>query len=154
MADARTAALAFLKAHQAGVLSTVTSDGNPHGSAVYYVADENFNIYFVTLKTSGKFANLQAHPTVAFTIGRQDVPQTIQIAGVASVLQHAEDIGAHAADLMKALTSNSRYYAPLTKLDNDPTAIIWIQPKSIRWADYTTNASGTENVIIDIPVRV
>lgn len=151
MADARTEALAFLKGHQAGVLSTVTPDGAPHGSAVYYVADGDFNIYFVTLKTSGKFANLQAHPAVAFTVGRQDVPQTIQIEGVASVLQHPDDIGTHAADLMRALTSNSRYYAPLTKLDNDATAVVWIQPKRIRWADYTTAASGTESVIIDIP---
>lgn len=154
MADARTAALAFLKEHQAGVLSTVTLDGKPHGSAIYYVADDAFNIFFVTLKTSRKFANLQEHPAVAFTVGRQDVPQTIQIEGVASALQHPEEIGAHGMDLMKALTSNSRYYAPITKLDNDATAIIWIQPKSVRWADYTTNASGTENVIIDIPLTV
>lgn len=154
MSDARTSALAFLKGHQAGVLSTVTADGKPHGSAIYYVADDNFNVYFVTLKTSRKFANLQAHPAVALTVGRQDVPETIQIEGVASALQHSEEIGAHAADLMKALTSNSRYYAPITKLDNDATAIIWIQPKSVRWADYTTNESGTENVMHDIPLTV
>ena len=132
--QSRAAALDFLKSHSAGVLSTVSADGKAHGSAIYYVADDNFNIYFLTLKTSRKFANLQANPSVALTVGRQDVPQTIQLEGVASMLEHPEDIGAHASDLMKVLTSNSRYYAPLTQLDNDATAIVWIQPKWIRWA--------------------
>lgn len=152
MSDDRAAALSFLKSHQAGVLSSVTPEGGAHGSAVFYVADESFNIFFLTLKTSRKFANLQAHPRVAFTVGRQDVPQTLQLEGDASVLQHPEDIGEHAADLMKVLTSNTRYYAPLTKLDTDATAIVWIKPKSVRWADYTTAAEGTQNVIRDIPL--
>lgn len=152
MSDTRTEALSFLKSHQAGVLSTVTPEGGAHGSAIYYVADDSFNIYLLTLKTSRKFANLQANPRVALTVGRQDVPQTLQLEGVASALQHPEDIGAHAADLMQVLTSNSRYYAPLTKLDNDATAIVWIQPKTVRWADYTVAAHGTDAVIIDIPL--
>lgn len=150
----RAEALAFLKAHSAGVLSTVSTDGKAHGSAVYYVADENFNIYFLTLKTSRKFANLSANPSVAFTVGRQDVPQTLQLEGVATALQHPEDIGAHAGDLLKVLTSNSTYYAPLTKLDNDATAIVWIQPKWIRWADYTSPATGSKNVLIEIPAHI
>ncbi len=138
----RADALAFLKSHTAGVLSTVSVDGKAHGSAVYYVTDENFNIYLITLKTSRKFANLQANPSVALTVGRQNVPQTIQLEGVATMLRHPEEIGEHAADLMKVLTSNSRYYAPLTKLGDADTAIVWIQPKWVRWADYASLESG------------
>lgn len=150
MDQARAQALDFLKSHSAGVLSTVSEDGKAHGSAIYYVADENFNIYFLTLKTSRKCANLCANPSVALTVGRQDIPQTVQLEGVASVLQHPEEIGEHAEALMKALTSNSRYYAPLTKLDNDETAIVWIQPKWIRWADYTSQEHGSKAVLKEI----
>ncbi len=148
--NARSDALAFLKAHSAGVLSTVSSDGKAHGSAIYYVADDTFNIYFVTLKTSRKFANLTANPSVALTIGRQDVPQTLQLEGIAAMLQHEEEIKAHVADLLKVLTSNSVYYAPITKLDNDATAIVWIQPKWIRWADYASVETGAKDVLIEI----
>lgn len=149
--QSRADALAFLKKHSAAVLSTV-SGGKAHGSAIYYVSDDNFNIYFVTLKTSRKFANLSANPSVALTVGRQDVPQTIQLEGIAAMLQHPDEIGAHAEELMKVLTSNSRYYAPLTKLGDADTAIVWIQPKWIRWADYATPATGPENVFVEIPV--
>lgn len=152
MDQVRTQALDFLKNHSAGVLSTVSMDGKPHGSAIYYVTDDNFNIYFITLKTSRKCAHVQENPSVALTVGTQDVPQTIQLEGIATMLQHPEEIGAHAVDLMKVLTSNSRYYAPVTKLDNDDTAIIWIQPKWIRWADYASDATGSKNVLIDIPL--
>lgn len=148
--QSRAQALDFLKNHSAGVLSTVSEDGKAHGSAIYYVTDENFNIYFLTLKTSRKFANLQANPSVALTVGTQDVPKTIQLEGVASVLQHPEEIGARAEELMKVLTSNSRYYAPLTQLDNDDTVIVWIQPKWVRWADYTSQEHGSKAVLKEI----
>lgn len=148
--QSRAQALNFLKSHPAGVLSTVSEDGKAHGSAIYYVTDENFNIYIITLKTSRKFANLSANPSVALTVGRQDVPQTLQIEGVATVLQHPEEIGQYAEELMKVLTSNSRYYAPLTKLGDADTAIIWIQPKWIRWGDFTSHGSGSEGVLTEI----
>ena len=148
--QARGHALQFLKSNSAGVLSTISSDGKTHGSAVYYVSDDDFNIYFITLTTSRKFANLSANPHVAFTVGTQYVPQTIQLEGVASMLRHPEEIGAHAEDLMKVLTSNSTYYAPITKLGDADTAIIWIQPKWIRWADYASVETGPKNVLIEI----
>lgn len=83
VATARAEALAFLKAHKAGVLSTISREGKAQGSAVYYVCDEDFNIYFLTLFSSRKFESLKANPYVAFTVGTQDVPQTVQIEGVA-----------------------------------------------------------------------
>jgi len=149
----RSDALAFLKKHSAGVLSTVSTDGKAHGSAIYYVVDDDFNVYLITLKTSRKFGNLSANPFVALTVGTQDVPQTVQLEGVASMLRHPEEISAHAADLLKVLTSNSTYYAPLTKLGDADTAIVWIQPKLIRWADYASPDTGPTNVLIEIPAR-
>ena len=80
---ARSAALAFLKANRAGVIATVSSEGTPHASVVYYVTDDSFNIYFVTKIDSRKYASIKANPTVAFTVGHLDVPQTLQIEGIA-----------------------------------------------------------------------
>ncbi|MCW2763413.1 MAG: hypothetical protein JWR85_3614 [Marmoricola sp.] len=39
---------AFLRQHHMGVLSTVSSDGEPWGAAIYFIVDEDFTFYFVT----------------------------------------------------------------------------------------------------------
>jgi nitroimidazol reductase NimA-like FMN-containing flavoprotein (pyridoxamine 5'-phosphate oxidase superfamily) len=149
--DVRETALQFLKAHTAGVLATV-QDGKPHASAVYYVADENFNIYFLTLLSSRKFQSLKGNPSVAFVVGAQDVPQTLQIEGTATELTHDDDKQAHIAELTQALTSNPHYYAPLTQLDQSDVVMVWIKPSWVRWGDYAAAQSGTANVLTEIPL--
>lgn len=151
--DARADALAFLKSHKAGVLATVGADGAPHASAIYYVTDDDFNLYFLTLFSSRKYEAIRANPAVAFTVGTSDVPQTLQIEGVAAELSHEEEKRAHISDLVKVLTSNSQYYAPITKLDPSEVVMIWVQPKWVRWADFSSVESGTEKVLVEIPLK-
>lgn len=148
----RAAALAFLKSHKAGVLATASAEGKPHASAIYYVADDDFNIYFFTLFNSRKFSAMQANPSVAFVVGTLDAPQTLQMEGVVVEMRNDQDKMAHVADLVKVLTSNSVYYAPITQLDPSETVLMWIQPKWVRWADYTSPESGSKNVLTEIPV--
>jgi len=150
--SARSEALAFLKSHSAGVLATASLEGQPHASAVYYVCDDAFDIYFLTLLSSRKRAAIGANPRVAFTVGSQDVPQTLQIEGMASEMQHEDDLSAHVADLVKVLTSNSTYYAPITKLDPSTVVLMHIKPTWIRWADYTSPVNGSKNVFTEIPL--
>ena len=147
---ARTGALAFMKGHSAGVLATASLDGHPHASAVYYVCDDNFNIYFITLINSRKRAAMSENPQVAFTVGSQDMPQTVQVEGVAVELQNKDEMSEHVADLTKVLTSNRRYYAPITLLDPSTVILVWIKPTWIRWADYTSADSGSKKVLIEI----
>src|ERR1035437_9503419 len=81
--NARKDALAFLKRHKTGVLATTPSENQVHASMIYYVADEKFNIYFLTQTNSRKFKALEAHPQVAFTVSAMETPQTLQIEGMA-----------------------------------------------------------------------
>jgi nitroimidazol reductase NimA-like FMN-containing flavoprotein (pyridoxamine 5'-phosphate oxidase superfamily) len=103
----RTDALQFLKNHPAGVLATVSKDYSPHAAAVFYVADDSFNIYFLTKRDSRKYAAISAHPQVAFAVGRLDVPQTLQIEGVASEIQDDSEKAQHVPALIKTLTDNN-----------------------------------------------
>lgn len=144
--DPRTEALRFLKSHQAGVLATCGRDDQPHASAVYYICDDNFNLYFLTQATSRKVAALREHPQVAFTVGTQDVPQTIQIEGVAAEVQYQDTKDEKTAELADVLMRASTYFAPITKLDPANIILVWVQPKWIRWADYATQPHGTGNV--------
>ena len=151
METKRALALDFLKSHTAGVLGTVSREGKPHASVVYYTCDDAFSVFFVTLITSRKYAAMKANPNAAFVVGTLDVPQTLQMEGVVTEL-HANDemMGKKLPELLQRLSSNSTYFAPITKMDPADIVLMWLQPKWIRWADYATALSGNTNVFAEL----
>ncbi|MDO8548340.1 MAG: pyridoxamine 5'-phosphate oxidase family protein [bacterium] len=151
---ARQDALAFLKRHKAGVLATTASEYKVHASMVYYTADDDFNIYILTQIHSRKFKALQAHPQVAFTISTPDIPQTLQIEGMAMDISLDEDAAKKKEELCSVLNDNPWFYGPITKLDPAESVVVWIRPTWIRWADYAFAESGSEHVFKEIPVKL
>jgi general stress protein 26 len=147
----RAEALAFLQAHSAAVIATVSKDYLPHASVVYYCADDSFNVYFLTKIGSRKYNAIKAHPQGAFVIGRQDVPQTLQIEGVISELESEEDKARCTPQLMNVLEKQTPGIVPAGKMDGE-LAIMWLQPKWIRWADFSVSAIGDKNLFVEIPV--
>ena len=147
---ARANALAFLKRHRTGVLATTGSDNVPHASTVHYFADDDFNIYFLTLINSRKFKALSAHPRVALVVSTEEVPQTLQLEGMASDVSLDEKVAKKKNKLFEILNSNPLFYGPITKLDPADRAIVWIRPAWIRWADYAFAPSGTDHVFTEI----
>lgn len=149
----RKDALAFLKRHKTGVIATVAGEYSVHASMVYYVAEDDFNIYFMTLITSRKFKALQEHPQVAFTVAASDIPQTLQIEGMAMDISLDADAARKKDALMQVLNSNDWFSAPITKLDPAEVVVVWIRPTWMRWGDYAFEESGTSHVLKEIPIR-
>src|SRR3990167_4116279 len=89
IADAgkRADALAFLKKHRTGALATVSQEGSPRVRLVYYASGDAFEIYFMTKKSTRKVDDITRDSRVAFTISSEDVPQALQIEGVASLVE-------------------------------------------------------------------
>lgn len=135
-----------------GVIATAGHDNIPHASAIHYYADGDFNIYFLTLPSSRKYQALSAHPQVAFTLLREDAPQTIQIEGMAKDITLDRDMQEKKDKILGVLNANPYFLAPITKLDPEKTAVIWIRPTWIRWADYAFAQYGTDRVFKEIPV--
>jgi uncharacterized pyridoxamine 5'-phosphate oxidase family protein len=152
--QARLDALAFLKRNHLGAVATISPDRKPHASIVGYTADENFNVYFLTPMNTRKYEALRAHPEVAFTVFTADIPQTLQLEGMATDISLSLDAAEKKEDLFELLRSNPYFYAPITKLDPAESAVIWIQPKWIRWADYAFEKSGSENVFKEITLNI
>lgn len=150
--NARKDALSFLKHHKTGVLATVAASGEPHASMVFYTADDNFNIYILTLINSRKFAALEANPKVAFTVSMPHVPQTLQIEGIAMDITLDEEAKEKTPILLEVLNSNNWFYGPISKLDPKDTVVVWIKPTWIRWADYAFQQNGSEHVLQEIPL--
>ncbi|TSC85871.1 MAG: hypothetical protein G01um10148_779 [Parcubacteria group bacterium Gr01-1014_8] len=150
---ARADALAFLKRNKTGVLATAGHDNIPHASAIHYYADDEFNVYFLTLPSSRKYASLSAHPQVAFTVMREDVPQTIQIEGMAKDVSLDADMQSTRSKILDVYNANPYFFAPVSKLNPEKTAVIWIRPTWIRFADYAFAPSGTEHIFQEIPIK-
>ena len=150
--NARKDALAFLTRHKTGVLATAEGDAL-HASTVYYTADHDFNIFILTHSNSRKFKALQEHPKVAFTVSTPDVPQTLQIEGIAMDITLDEEAAKKKDELVGVLNSNNWFYGPITKLDPAERVIVWIRPTWIRWADYAFEESGSEHVLTEIPLQ-
>ncbi len=152
MERARADALAFLTRHKTGILATEAGDHQVHASMVYYTADSDFNIYFLTLMDTRKFKALQAHPQVAFTIATPDVPQTLQIEGMAMDITLDIEANKKKDELLQVLNSNPWFYAPVSKIDPSQTVVVWIRPTWIRWADYAFADAGSSHVFKEIPL--
>lgn len=149
-AAARRDALSFLKNHKVGVLASVSAEGKPQASTVFYVTDDNFNIYILTLVNTRKYKAIDAHPEVAFTVYTPQVPQTLQLEGMATDLMNDPEAPKKKDELFAALNSNPWFYAPITKLDPAESAIIWIRPTWVRWADYAFAPQGSDQVFKQI----
>jgi len=149
---AREDAIAFLKNHNAGVLATVSREGNPQASIIYYVADDDFNIYFFTKIHSRKYESIAANHKAAFTIGREDVPQTLQIEGIVTELVGDGDKAEHVQQIMEMLMKTNQRFIPIAKMDAD-NVVMWLEPKWIRWGDFSAPGIGNENLFADIPVK-
>ena len=145
----RARALDFLKSHTAGFLATISREGEPHASVVYYTSDESFSIFFLTLISSRKYAAMKANPKAAFVVGTLDVPQTLQIEGIVTELHEGDDMGKHIPELLQRLTSNATYFAPITKMDPADIVVMWLEAKWIRWGDYATAGGGNKNVFTE-----
>jgi len=128
---------AFLRHHPMGVLSTIALDGTPWGSAVYYVADEDFNFYFVTRVETFKYHNLEKTPLAALTITDSDSQTTVQAAGKISRVPVEDYMDVIFDKLAKIKPKDdSNWVPPLTKIHDGNFMPLQLTPTKLQYADY------------------
>ena len=76
--------VAFIREHSLGVEATVVAGGAPQAAVVGLVVNDALELFFDTLESTRKFANLKSNPKIALVIG-WDHEQTVQYEGVADV---------------------------------------------------------------------
>jgi general stress protein 26 len=84
--------LAFMRQERYAVQASVAADGAPQAALVGVVVTDDFELFFDTLGTSRKAANLRRNPAVAFVLGPTDAGavRTVQFEGVADEPEGAE----------------------------------------------------------------
>jgi len=72
----------FIARHRYGVLGTISASGVPQGALVGIAVSPELEIYFDTVDTTRKVANLRRDPHASFVIGWEN-EQTLQLEGFA-----------------------------------------------------------------------
>lgn len=75
----------FLKKEYLGTVSTVNVEGKPNAATIYFLTDEDFNIFFLTKKNSHKCKNIETQNEVVLTITDPGKKETLSIHGKASI---------------------------------------------------------------------
>lgn len=128
-------ALAFLKCHELGILSSIERTGSISGAAVYYTMHGNCP-YFMTKTGTRKASNIVGNRHVALTVVDEPKLQTVQLQGI---------VEAETDDLIKTEILNklirSRQYEnkdglpPVMKL-NGEFVVFRIRPTRFSYTDY------------------
>ncbi len=145
----RTEALAFLKGHTTGVLSTVSTDGSPRSRLVYYTTDDAFNVYFITLANTRKAEDLKANGKASFVIFDTDAPRTLQLEGSAVDLSETATNDPLLVQFVEMLMSHTKYGIPMERFDTAKMIFYKVTPEWIRWGDFTMG-EGSDVVFTEV----
>ncbi len=148
--NAREKVLEFLKERPHGILSTVSANGKPWGSSIYFAHDEDIDLFFITKVNTLKYKNIQENPNVALTISDDSLQTTVQIAGRVDRVP-AKDI---VDVVMKKLArikpkDNNKWVPPIVKVDAGEYIVLKITPNKMHFANYQQVKSDIHDNFIE-----
>ncbi|MDO8530262.1 MAG: pyridoxamine 5'-phosphate oxidase family protein [bacterium] len=129
--EAKYQAAKFLKSNHIMVLASISENLEPEAATVYYVSDDDFNLFFMTSAKSRKAENLKINGKVAFVIGRGPEIITIQGGGVAKELPAREAETFY--ELIKTTALSNATQWPILKLAEEGYCTFKIEPS---WMTY------------------
>lgn len=129
--------LAFLQQQLSGVIATVDSRGNPHASVVYYSADDDYTIRFLTKQQTTKSKNLQRDNRCSFVVYDEMAQTTVQAIGRAKPLTGEDDIhDSFIKTLVSSLQTSENGIPPISKLSAGDYIVYELKPTRLTMASY------------------
>jgi uncharacterized pyridoxamine 5'-phosphate oxidase family protein len=140
----------FLRRHPMGVLSTVSLTGEPWGSAIYFVTDEDFNFYFVTRAGTYKYKNLERKGVASLTIADPATQTTVQVFGKVTPLPVQEYMDVF-FEKFAALRPKNDYawQPPVDKVHAGSFMPLKLTPTRLQYADYGHTKTDFHNEYIE-----
>lgn len=137
----------FLQEHQLGVISTISSDNKPWGAAIYYVVDEDLNIFFLTHTSSKKYQNMLHTLSVAFTVADDYKQTTVQMAGTIKELEVGEEHDAAYQKLAHVRPPGQfAWVPPVSKMHDGDRVLLKLIPEKVRLSRFKTSEEGETNI--------
>lgn len=141
----------FLKQHPMAVLSTVAEDGSPWGSAIYCVADEDYNFFFVTRADTRKYRSLEQNPQAALTIADTDSQFTVQVTGVVSKVPARDTVDVVFKKLAAIKPKGDvEWIPPVIKIHKGDWMILKLTPTLLQFADYKAQKTSPYEEYIEV----
>lgn len=140
----------FLREHPLGVLSTV-SQGKPWGAAIFFVADDFFNIYFITRADTQKYKNIEKHPHVALTVADGKTQTTVQIAGAVTRVspdKYHDVVFRKLASLRPKGDLN--WAPPVIKVHKGDYMVLKLEPDYLQYADFSQQKTDVHSDYIEV----
>ncbi len=127
----------FLLRQDIAVISSINRRGTVNGSVIYYLlGDENF-FYFVTKNQTEKTQNILINPSVALTIFDEQERKTVQLEGVATIINEPNKIKSVTSKLIKPrVYAGSVAWPPISLLIAGEFVVVCVQPTSMKFMDY------------------
>lgn len=135
--------LEFAKHNPVGVLATASKHSVPHAAAVFYVLDEDMNVYFITKEETKKFRNLRENHHVSLAAYKESSQTTLQIIGEAQHVKDVDmfiDVFENIIDICAKNTKSDRL--PVSKLFAGDYYLYQIKPSTMRLAEYLRPDQG------------
>ena len=145
-------AIKFLQKHHIGVLATADTSGSPHAATIYFAADKDLNIYFITKKGTTKQRNLSTNPVASLAVYEADTQSTVQIKGDVSLVQPDTFQAVFAKILAISAETSESAVPPFSRLEGNEYEGYCLKPKVIRLAVYTRPEHDTFDKLFDVIV--
>jgi general stress protein 26 len=138
-------ALDFLKKHIFAVVASITGDNMPNAATVLYHIDDDMNLFFMTRKETRKFENLMTNGRVAAVVGLGDGPGTVQMEGVARLVEKGEDgLDAFFEHIERNAKLKELYYGPFLLLPGIDLVVFRVQLSWMRYLHVNTDTQTEE----------
>lgn len=141
---------AFLDRMRVGVLTSVDPNGDPHGSVIYFIVDDDFSIRFLTKNETKKAENLLHNNRVMLVVFDQNSQTVAQVIGKTARLTDSTVVNQIAAKVfMHSIKNSQGSLLPIAKLDAGDYIGYCITPDQIRMASYAKAGTGDYKKLFD-----
>lgn len=146
-------ALEFLKSHHVMTLATVSEDGTPHATALLYVIDDDFSMYFVSHAESHKVKNVMQNNLVSLAVWEHK-KMSVQVNGEARLMEDQKTIDEVLTRIAEAgAGEEDHFYPPIFKIRGQEYSLFKIHPMRVRCLDLRSDQINVpETPFIDIQI--
>lgn len=134
----------FLNAQYRAVLAVLDHEGLPTSTPIFYVVDDELNMYYCTRRSFAKYHDTIARPVVAITVPGEtaSVQKAVNIQGIATEARHEE---------LRELYEFFKQKNPLRCYfeGTDDFTMVRVTPQAIRFLDGTSGALTITDVAPD-----
>lgn len=141
----------FIQKHPVGVVATSSKSGIPHAAAVYFVLDEELDIYFVTKEQTTKYKNISENPHVSIVMYDAENQSTLQTQGNAELVEDtAKFLKLFSKILNVSSDTSDSDRPPVSKLFAGDYFMFKISPTEVKIAEYTKPDKGDLSNLFEI----